>query len=176
MKKKNKKLKLKLKSKTLTFRKLKRDNRFLVAALVLFFIVGVIAGAAGMTLFVHNKPYNQHPKNVVISADDTVSAPPDLIDFLRRQDTCQGRVNLYSIYQVSANKFAKLSYGCSTSLSSYIMAVKNNSHWQLIPVSEYFSTTGFLPKCIQVEKYQIDKSIEPFCIKENGMARNNGIK
>ncbi len=148
----------------------------LVAVLLLFLMIGVLAGTATTTLYMLNRPYNQHPRNVVIAADNTISVPKDLVDFLRRQDECPAKVGLYSVYQVSRAKFAKLSYGCSTSLSNYIMAVKNNNQWQLIPVSDYFTVGGFLPKCIQVEKYQIDKSIEPFCVKDDGMARDNAIK
>lgn len=171
-----KKKKLKLKSKKQTFRKLRRDNWVLVAVLLLFLVIGALVGAFIAILYMLNKPYNQHPKNVVIAADNTISVPKDLVDFLSHQDECPAKVGLYSVYQVSQRKFAKLSYGCSTSLTNYRMAVKNNNQWQLIPVREYFQAAGFLPKCIQVEKYQIDRSIEPFCIKEGGMARDNALK
>lgn len=179
-----KKKKPKLKQKKQAIRKLKTSNRVLIIAILLVLAIGILVGMATATLYMDKKPYNTHPKNVVIAADHTISVPENLVKFLQRQDDCKNYrgnnssvgVGIYSVYQVSHSKFAKLSYGCSTSLSSYVMAVKNNNQWHFIPVADYFTVNGFLPKCIEVEKYQIDKSIEPFCIKENGMARDNGIK
>lgn len=127
------------------------------------------------------------PANIVWAADKTVKVPGDLRSFLDSRDDCQSYrgtgspagVGLWGVYQVSKGKFAKIAYGCSWSLSSYIMAVKEKSGWKLLPPTEYFApfqgstATGALPQCAMVDQYKIDKSIEPFCITTDGSARAN---
>jgi hypothetical protein len=178
-----KKKKLKLKPKKQTIRKWKRDNHRIAIVLSLLFVLGLLVGGVVCAVVMALRPYNSHPRSVVIAADKTVTVPGDLVDYLRQQASCKSYrgvnspdgVPIWAVYQLSKGKFAKVSYGCSTKLDFYIMAVKANKNWQLIQPSEYFGSTGFLPKCMQVEKYQIDKTIEPFCIKEDGQARPNAI-
>ena len=131
----------------------------------------------------------KQPANVVWAADKTVRVPASLRSYLMKQDDCKDYlgtntrtgVGLWGVYQVSQNKFAKISYGCSFALTNYIMAVKQNGKWQLVPPAEYFSpfantqTTGALPLCSQLEKYKIDKSVESFCVDASGAAKANTI-
>jgi len=174
------KKKHRLKIKPQTWRKWRRNPWLIRGFLVLLVLVGFGLGIMAVEL----QPYNQHPRNVVWAADKSVTIPADLVKFLEKRDDCKGYkgtdtprgVGLWGVYQVSKARFAKISYGCSTDLTLYIMAVKNQGHWQLLQPTEYFSATGFLPKCSQIDRYQIDKSIEPYCIKDDGNARDNAIK
>jgi hypothetical protein len=178
-----KKKKLKLKPKKQTINKWKRDNRALALISSLLVIFGLMVGGFVGTMWALSRPYDQHPHSVVIAADKTTTIPADLLETLQNQDKCRhyrgpdtaDGVNMWTVYQLSRGKFAKISYGCSTNLDFYIMAVKSDKSWQLLQPAEYFASGGFLPKCIQVEKYQIDKTIEPFCIKDDGQARPNAI-
>ncbi len=152
-----------------------------LAAAILFLNVGIL----GTRYFESQK----QPANVVWAADKTVNVPSDLRKFLQAKDDCkdylgtntQKGVGLWGVYQVSHSKFAKISYGCSLNLSSYIMAIKQDGKWTLIPPTEYFSpfantqATGALPLCSQLEKYKIDKTIESFCIDAAGAAKANEI-
>lgn len=113
--------------------------------------------------------------------------PNDLRNHLLKQQACkdylgantQTGVGLWGVYQVSGGKFAKISYGCSINLTNYIMAVKQNGAWKLLPPGEYFSpfantqSTGVLPLCSQLELYKIDKTVESFCIDAAGAAKTN---
>lgn len=168
----------------LNLKRLKKDKRFLRARLPLLILFGM---AIGLTI-AWLQPPDVTPKNLVWKANDSVNAPADLVKFLRAQDDCknyQGTntprgVGLWGIYQTSKGKFAKVSYGCSTNLSTYIMAVKDNGKWQLLPPTEYFASQStaarFLPKCSFIDKYKIDSSIEPFCIEADGTPRENKLQ
>jgi hypothetical protein len=142
-------------------------------------LVGIIA--------THVVLARKQPANVVWAADNTVKIPADLKNFLLHQTDCKNYrgtsspqgVGLWGVYQVSKDKFAKISYGCSISLSNYIMAVKQNGTWQLLQPTEYFSpfantqTAGALPLCAQLDKYKIDQTIESFCVDATGAAKAN---
>lgn len=178
------KKKLKLRPKKQTIKKLRRDKRVIGAVLGSLFLLGVGIGLITGILLVTSRPYDQHPNNVVIAADSNIQIPEDLVSFLNRQNKCVGYrgpnspkgVGMWVVYQLSRGKFAKISYGCSANLNTYIMAVRLDNKWQLIKPTDYFGNTGFLPKCLQLEKYQIDASIEPYCVKDDAMARPNGVK
>lgn len=123
---------------------------------------------------------NYNAKNAVVLADSSVKPPAGLVDFLKKQDGCKGQksIGIWSIYQTSENKFAKIAYGCGVSLESYIMAVKQSSGWILIPVNQYFlpakdggSVSGYGPSCDIVAKYFIDNSIEPVCVTKLGQSK-----
>lgn len=129
------------------------------------------------------------PSNLVWAADNTVKVPVSLTDYLLTKDDCKHYkgsgspkgLGLWAVYQVSGDTFAKIAYGCSWNLSSYIMAVKLGKSWTLLPPTEYFAPfnegndprTGALPQCSILEKYKIPKSIESFCINADGSAKNN---
>lgn len=174
--------------KKIKLKKLKRDRRFMRISLGLLVLLGVAIG-----LFISFvEPYNQHPKSLVWAADKEVKIPNDLISFLQskgndckeyRGTSTPNGVAIWGVYQVSKNKFAKIAYGCSTHLSLYIMAIKDKGKWALITPTEYFGATvatgsvpSFLPTCEIVQKYKIDKNIEPFCIKPDGAGQENKIE
>lgn len=143
----------------------------------------VAAGLVAGLVIAWLQPPDLHPKNLVWASDSSVEVPGELAEFLSLQDKClnlQGDkapdgVALWSVYQVSKEKFAKISYGCGVGLTRYVMAVKQGYDWQLVMPAEYFAT-NFLPHCAIIEKYQIDKSIEPFCIEAGGTPRANAIE
>lgn len=127
------------------------------------------------------------PGNIVWAADETAKIPTDLRKFLNNRDDCQNYrgestptgVGLWGVYQVSGGKFAKISYGCSWSLTSYKMAVKQSGDWILLLPTDYFApfagsnSAGALPYCKVIDNYKIPKDIEPFCIKDDGSAISN---
>lgn len=131
----------------------------------------------------------QVPGNIVWAADESVTVPGDLKRFLETKNDCKNYrgtdtptgVGLWGVYQVSQGKFAKIAYGCSWSLSSYVMAVKEQKGWKLLMPTQYFApfqgstSTGAIPLCVVIDQYKIDKSIEPFCITTEGTARANTI-
>jgi len=169
---------LKLKIKKQTMRRWRRDPWVRAGAILLVLIIGIGLGMLGMVI----RPTNQHPQNLVWASDSRTKIPPDLISYLQDRKDCQASSNkasagvgLWGVYQVSKGRFAKVAYGCSTNMTLYIMAVKTAKQWQLLQPSTYFSVTGFLPKCAQIDQYQIDKSIEPYCIKDDGSARANEV-
>lgn len=159
--------------------KLKRNQIVLVGLCVL--TVGILLGLITPVLL---RP--AIPSNLVWAADGSVSVPRDLRTYLSNQNDCKeyrgngspNGIGLWAVYQVEASKFAKIAYGCSSSLSSYIMAVKTEQGWQLLPPSEYFADAPgdnsklFLPKCQFISDYKISKNIEPFCIESDGSAKN----
>lgn len=158
------------------------------------FGVPVLAGLLGLflgiiiTTFVSGR---RAPTNLVWAADNTVKIPRDLRRFLETKNDCQAYrgtgtptgVGLWGVYQTSKDQFAKIAYGCSWSLNSYVMAVKQKGLWQLLKPTEYFApfkdgvdpSKGALPFCAVVEKYKIPKDIEPFCIKPDGTAQANEL-
>ena len=164
---------------TKQLKKLRKDKRLRPWQPLILLLAGVSIGLILAWL----QPPNLHPKNLVWASDDTVQVPGDLAEFLRLQDKClstQGvgtphGVGLWSVYHVSKDKFAKISYGCGVGLTRYVMAVKPEHKWELIPPADYFAT-NFLPGCAVVEEYQVDKSIEPFCIEAGGTPRANTIE
>lgn len=177
-KKKKSKLKLKLSKK-------QRAQLKMIGIPVLVGLVCLNVGIAGTRFFEARRV----PGNIVWAADETVAVPKDLRRFLQSQDDCKSYrgsgtptgVGLWGVYQVSKAKFAKIAYGCSWNLSSYIMAVKEDSGWKLLPPTTYFApfqgstTTGALPLCSAIDQYKIDKSIEPFCVATDGSARANTL-
>lgn len=84
---------------------------------------------------------------------------------------------------MSKNRYAKIAYGCSWNLNSYIMAVKPKDSWLLIKPADYFApfhdavnpSQGALPFCTQLEMYKIPKDIESFCINADGSAAANTL-
>lgn len=138
--------------------------------------------------FIHSRA---QPKNIVWAADRTIKIPSGLKPYLLKQEGCReyrGKgsptgVGLWSVYQTSNNKFAKIAYGCSWTLNTYVMAIRDKSGWQLLDPNKYFApfrdavdpSKGALPYCAVVEKYKIDKTIEPFCVNPDSTARANNI-
>lgn len=117
--------------------------------------------------------------NLVWPIDNMVNVPKDLEKYLLKQDACKEYrgtgspkgVGLWAVMQVEQSKFAKIAYGCSDSLTAYIMAVKDKSGWTLLPPVEYFANSAGLdvvPKCEVVDKYAVPAKIESFCIDVSG--------
>ncbi len=173
------------KKKKLKLSKNQRKQLFAVGIPVLVGLFGLLIGITGTRLLSGRRA----PKNLVWAADKTIKIPKDLRTLLLSQDQCKGYngtdtptgVGLWGVYQVSKASYAKIAYGCSWNLSSYIMAIKQNGQWQLIKPKDYFSpfqdgvdpTKGALPYCAVVDKYKIPKDIEPFCIQADGSAKAN---
>lgn len=179
------------KSKRLNTKKLKkltRNKRLLKYVPFALLLGGVLAGL----LIAWLQPPDVYPRNLVWAADKDVKIPDGLTEYLYDLEDCKGYrgtntapgVGLWGVYESSKNKFAKISYGCSTHLSIYIMAVKDKDNWKLLQPTEYFAarTSGsgpvssYLPNCSMIDTYQIDKSIEPFCIEPGGSPRENSIQ
>ncbi len=153
---------------------------------VLAGFLGLLIGIGATNLLASRRA----PSNLVWAADSTVKVPKDLRAFLVAKNDCKAYrgagsptgVGLWGVYQVSKNQYAKIAYGCSWNLSSYVMAVKQKGSWQLIKPTEYFApfkngvdpSKGALPFCAVLEKYKIPKDIEPFCVKADGAAQSNG--
>lgn len=152
---------------------------------VLAGLLGLLIGVAATKL----SDSRRAPSNLVWAADNTVKIPKDLRAFLMAKNDCKAYrgtdsptgVGLWGVYQVSKSQYAKIAYGCSWNLSSYVMAVKQKGSWQLIKPTEYFApfkngvdpSKGALPFCNVLEQYKIPKDIEPFCVKADGSAQSN---
>lgn len=168
-------------------RKARQQKLFGILSLLILGLIGVTAGLVAGKL----SERQAAPTNLVWAADETIKLPDDLKQFLETQDSCNeyrgngtpAGVGLWGVYQVAQDRFAKIAYGCSWNLSSYIMAVKQDKQWQLLQPPEYFApfkdgidpNNGALPNCAVIEKYQIPATIESFCINADGMAQANAI-
>ncbi len=135
---------------------------------------------------------SKKPMNLVWVADSEVQLPKDLRKFLEGQQDCREYrgtgtptgVGLWGVYQIHKGQFAKIAYGCSWSLSSYIMAVRQKTGWELLKPTEYFApfkdginpSQGALPYCAMLEKHKIPSQIESFCITADGSAQNNPLE
>lgn len=173
------------KKKKLKFSK-KQITKIKVIALPIFTgLFGLMIG-----IFASNVLRDRHtPANLIWPTDNTVKVPKDLRAFLEELDDCNSYkdtdgpkgIGLWGVYQVSQGKFAKIAYGCSWSLTTYIMAIKQNDKWQLIQPTEYFApfkeavdpALGALPNCPVVDQYKIPKEIESFCVTNEGTAQPN---
>lgn len=164
-----------------TIQKLVKKHKKAIRKIGLPLILGLLIFGLGMLT---QKIYmsNQKPTNLVWAIDNTVQVPSDLRKFLGRQDNCRQYrgsgsptgVGLWSVIQVAQGRYAKISYGCSFSLSGYIMAVKPAKTWMLLPPSSYFSSTSSgVANCEQVTKYKIPPTIESFCVNNSGQIVNN---
>lgn len=150
-------------------------------------ITGLMLGIV-TTVFLY---HSNRPRNLVWASEPSVKVPKDLRKFLEARNDCEHYrgtnsptgVGLWGVYQTTQSKFAKIAYGCSWSLSSYIMAIKQAQGWILIQPTEYFApfkdavdpSKGALPYCAAVEKYKIPGDIEPFCVQADGNAKANDI-
>ncbi len=148
-------------------------------------LFGLIVGVFANKLLSKQKT----PTNLVWAADNTIQIPKDLRKFLESKSACGNYrgadtptgVGLWGVYQVSQSRFAKIAYGCSWSLDNYVMAIKLAGSWQLLEPKDYFApfnngvdpVKGALPFCSAIEKYNIPKDIEPFCINPSGSASSN---
>jgi len=176
--------------KKLGLKKLKKAQRKKLASIALPVLVGLfglVVGIAGTRLLSGRTT----PANLVWPAEKTVKIPKDLRKFLEKQNSCEhyrgtdspSGVGLWGVYQVSRGQYAKIAYGCSWNLSSYIMAVKQKGMWQLVPPAQYFApfkdgvdpSKGALPFCATVATYKIPGDIEPFCIQPDGSAKPNEL-
>lgn len=170
----------KKKSRMKQFKLSKKQNATLrrimypVVIAVVFACVGYIGA-----MYTHGR---KQPDTLVWAADASVQIPKDLKNFLQNKNDCNDYLGedtrrgtaLWGVYEVSQEKFAKISYGCAFSLTNYVFAIKTEGQWKLIPPAEYFES-GSLPLCSQLEKYNIDKSVEAFCVDAAGTARANAI-
>lgn len=137
-------------------------------------VIGCVLFGSGM--FVQNvRLQDQQPKNIVWAVDETVKVPKGLRQALLELDTCKNYrgadspsgVGLWGVTQVEQDKFAKITYGCSWQLTSYIVAVNNGKTWQLLQPTEYFADTAQgVPSCAVVTKYKIPPALEAFCVNE----------
>jgi len=144
-------------------------------------ILVVLAFFAGMARRQYVYEHTQ-PDNLVWAVDSTVTVPDSLKVMLReRADCAQYRgadapkgVGLWAVTQVEDNAYAKLSYGCSWSLSSHAVAVKDGRGWQIIAPEKYFSdTTQGVPLCTAVIAYRIPATIDGFCSNDVGKLTKN---
>lgn len=151
-------------------------------------LLGFFTGIVG-TVIISSR---HTPANLVWAADANVKMPKDLRTFLENRNDCHEYrgagsptgVGLWGVYQVSRDRYAKIAYGCSWHLSSYIMAVRQKHDWQLLRPAEYFApfkdginpSQGALPYCSVIERYKIPDEIESFCITNDGSAQSNSIK
>ncbi|HSX23955.1 MAG TPA: hypothetical protein VLE74_02530, partial [Candidatus Saccharimonadales bacterium] len=89
---------------------------------------GLIAGIIATRVLSGRKP----PANLVWGADSSIRVPKELQAYLQTRRDCKEYrgagsptgVGLWGVYQLSQGKFAKIAYGCSWNLSSYVMAVR----------------------------------------------------
>lgn len=171
--------------------KLTKKNRKKLASIAIPLLIGLSGLVIGIvaTNFIIGR---SNPKNLVWAADKDVKIPKDLRGYLAAKNECKSYrgtdtpdgVGLWGVYQVSKKQYAKIAYGCSWSITSYIMAVKQDGEWQLLPPAEYFApfkngvdpSQGALPYCSIVDKYNVPGEIEPFCINEDGSASDNQRK
>ncbi len=153
---------------------------------LLLVLIGLLAGTVTTLIIVHS---SKPAQNIVWAADSTVKVPGGLRNFLETQRGCEhykgsdspAGIGLWGVYQVSHDKFAKIAYGCSWSVSPYIMAVLQNNQWQLLKPTDYFAPfqgsidqrQGALPYCAILQKYKVPKDIESFCITADNTAIAN---
>ncbi len=171
--------------------KLSKKDRKKLASIAIPLLAGLFGLVVGASL-VSFLSSSRRPSNLVWAADNTVKVPKALRKYLATKRDCESYrgtdtprgVGLWGVYQVSKKQYAKIAYGCSWNLSSYVMAVKQQGKWQLLEPAEYFApfkdgvdpTHGALPHCSVVEKYNIPAELEPFCINADGTATANQKK
>ncbi len=119
-------------------------------------------------------------RNTVVINDPDVKVPASLVAFLKNQSYCNGTksTGIWSIYQAYQGKFAKIAYGCGTSLDSYAMAIQSGKSWTLLMPKQYLlpakasgTVSGYGPSCELVTKYNISKQIEPVCVNGKGQSK-----
>jgi hypothetical protein len=175
------------KKKRLKFSRKQRKQIVRVGLPVLAAALGLFIGVGATNLYKGRRA----PQNLVWAADKGVKVPNNLRKFLETKNDCKAYrgtntptgVGLWGVYQVADGRYAKIAYGCSWSLNTYVMAVKQKGAWQLLKPTEYFApfkdgldpTKGALPFCTMVEKYKIPHDIEPFCIQPDGSAKSNEL-
>jgi hypothetical protein len=161
----------------------KLDNRGfgLVGALLLVLAAAILAAAGTLVLRNNDKA----PRVLVWGIDETVSVPKDLKKDLEisSKDDCKDYrgtdgpdgVTLFAVQKVN-NDFAKMSYGCSDTLSFdvSIVAVKKDGKWELIQPVEYYEFN--MPKCAVMDKYGIDRSNESECVSEEDIKANREMQ
>lgn len=122
------------------------------------------------------------PDNLVWAIDAGVVMPDSLKTMLKQRTDCEAYrgadaprgVGLWAVTQIEHDAFAKLSYGCSWSLSNHAIAIKSGGSWQLIPPEKYFSdTTQGIPLCTAVVAYKIPPTIDGFCSNDAGKLTKN---
>lgn len=122
------------------------------------------------------------PDNLVWAVDAGVVIPDSLKTMLKQRTDCEmyrgadapKGVGLWAVTQVEQNAFAKLSYGCSWSLSNHAVAFKVGQSWQVIPPEQYFSdTTQGIPLCTAVVTYKVPAKVDGFCSNDEGKLTKN---
>jgi hypothetical protein len=122
------------------------------------------------------------PDNLVWAVDSSVVVPEKLKTMLKQRSDCVGYrgqdapkgVGLWAVTQVEKDAFAKLSYGCSWSLSSHAVAAKKGQTWQIIAPETYFSdTTQGVPLCTAVIEHKVPPTIDGFCSNDAGKLTKN---
>lgn len=156
------------------YRKLLRRVGIPVVVLLVTFLIGMQVQAL--------KINKLQPDNLVWSIDETVIIPADLKKMLLELDDCKSYrgtdspkgVGLWGVMQVEQEMFAKIAYGCSWELTSYILAVKIDKNWLLLKPVDYFADTAQgVPSCKVVADYKIPPTIESFCSNDKGELMRN---
>ncbi|HEX5797684.1 MAG TPA: hypothetical protein VFX86_04835 [Candidatus Saccharimonadales bacterium] len=132
---------------------------------------------------------NSENKSVKVwAADNSVKVPQDLKSHLIKssKDDCNeyagdGSPNgavLFAVTKVE-DDFAKMTYGCASYLTDMeIVAIKRDGSWSLIQPADYYQTKPnydgpALPTCSALEKYKINKDLEPECLDSKFEIRQN---
>ena len=158
-----------------------KKHRKFIKRFVVPFIAAILLFGLGM-LTQNIRQERSHPSNIVWGVDQTVKVPSDLRKMLMERDDCKDYrggnspkgVGLWAVTQIEQNKFAKLSHGCSWSVSNQALAIKQKNTWELIPAIEYFfDTTQGVPACTAVVKYKVPINLEGFCLNDAGKLTKN---
>jgi hypothetical protein len=166
--------------KLLKLRLNKKKKRILIGVVTITFVL-----AAGFVIgyLVAISDKDRQPVNLIWTVDSSVYIPDDLRVFLNSQPACDNQLNpgikgvrLWGVMQVYVGSYAKIAYGCSSELKSYIVASKQSGQWQLHQPENYFSEMGegALPLCASVQRFNIPGEVEPFCINK-GKAQANTL-
>lgn len=144
-------------------------------------VAGVFLFLLGTRVQLINSERKQ-PSNIVWAIDSTVKIPTGLRKMLLSQNICKDYrgnnsppgVGLWGVVQVEQQSFAKIAHGCSWTVSSQILAVKQKNTWVLIPPIEYYSdTVAGVPNCAAIVKHKVPISLEGFCLNDAGKLTKN---
>lgn len=166
----------------------RKQSRYIIT-LALLFIIGAIAGLA-ISLRLRNRDQTV----LVWRADKEVRVPDGLVSYLEKnhKNDCHdykgtgsvAGVALFSVYETSQNRLAKMTYGCGNNLtygnSGYIVAYKEDGKWNLTRPTHYFvppkdaakvvGQPAAFPECYFLSQHNIPASFESFCVNSAGNA------
>lgn len=145
---------------------------------VVLVLIAFYSGAA----YTRYRIAHTQPKNIVWAIDATVPVPDSLKSVLMKRTDCTSYrgnnapvgVGLWSVTQLEQQRYAKLTYGCSWSLSDHTVAVEQSGKWTVLKPGDYYADPNQgVPLCTAVVQYKIPPTLEGFCANDSGKLTKN---